>query len=78
MMNPECHFGDHDFLRNGHCKWCNDFNGDWLQWQRYEKADREGRTHFDHFHLTVEAKEKCRRGPSKEWLEMIDDGGALV
>ena len=30
---------------------------------------RDGRYHFGHFHLTVEAKDACHRRPDAEWVE---------
>lgn len=69
MENADCHFGDHWWLNNGWCRDCDAFNGGWLAWQRSEKAIREGRYHFGHFHTTIERKNSCRRQPDAEWVE---------
>lgn len=57
----DCHFGDHDYQKNGWCKWCDSFNGAWLAYQRYEKACDEGRACITHFHKTIAAKQACKR-----------------
>ena len=67
-MNADCHYGDHDFERNGRCRHCDAFNGGWLAWQAQEKAERLGLTHGDHFHRTPEAKAACRREIRYPWL----------
>jgi hypothetical protein len=68
-LNPDCHYGDHRWQDNGWCSDCGAFNGGLLQWQRTEKAIREGRFHFGHFHLTVARKAACRRQPDAEWTD---------
>ena len=40
--DASCHYGDHIFARNGYCTNCYEFSGGWLQYQRFEKAEREG------------------------------------
>ena len=72
--NPDCHFGDHYYLANGHCRDCNAFNGGWLQYMAIEKAQREGRHHGDHFHRTAEAATACRR-PTHDEGPCADKGG---
>lgn len=69
MISADCHYGDHRWLTNGRCAECGAFNGGWLQWQRIEKAIRDGRSHYGHFHLTAEAKTKCQRQPDADWIE---------
>lgn len=68
-----CHFGDHPWATNGYCPWCGAFNGGWLAYQAYEKAEREGRAHFGHYHRSIETKLACRRGPDHEWLEAFGE-----
>jgi hypothetical protein len=77
MVNPDCHFGDHWWLRNGQCRDCSAFNGGWLNWMRVEKAQREGRHHGDHFHLTDAI---AAAGPRKSHAEgpCANAGGCLV
>ena len=55
-----CHYGDHEYGTGAVCKHCYHFNGGLLQWFRFEKADREGRAHVDHFHRTPGAAALCR------------------
>jgi hypothetical protein len=59
--NENCHFNDHDFLGNGRCKWCDKFSVDYLWYIQYEKAERDGRTHGDHFHRTLLTRDKCTK-----------------
>lgn len=64
--NPDCHFGDHYWENNGHCRDCSVFNGGWLQWMAVEKAQREGRHHGDHFHRTIDKAMMCPRATHPE------------
>ena len=70
-MNPDCHYGDHDFERNGRCRHCDAFNGGWLAWQAHEKAERLGLTHGDHFHRTPEAKAACRQDTGRARMNKV-------
>lgn len=74
--NPECHFGDHYWEANGHCRDCLAFNGGWLQWMQVEKAEREGRHHGDHYHRTAEKAAACARPDHASEL-CADTGGCL-
>lgn len=76
MLNPNCHFGDHDFLANGHCKHCDKFNGSWLQWQAHEKAAREGRHHGNHYHWNQTTAMLCKeKTHDREFC--ADNGGCF-
>ena len=66
-MNENCHYGDHDFERNGRCRHCDAFNGGWLAYQAREKAEHLGLTHGDHFHRTAAAKDTCRTETRYPW-----------
>lgn len=55
-----CEIGDHEYDTNGYCRDCASFSGGVLAYQRYEKAQREGRACDDHFHKTLAAKAACR------------------
>lgn len=68
-MTADCDYGDHRWATNGYCLECGHFNAGWLGWQRIEKAIREGRYHFGHFHLTIERKQFCKRLPDPDWIE---------
>lgn len=74
--NPNCHYGDHDFASNGHCDHCDTFNGAWLRWMATEKAEREGRHHGDHYHLTAEKAGACPR-PDHPAGPCSETGGCL-
>ena len=71
--NAECHYGDHSWQANGRCSNCDKFNGGILQWNAFEKAEREGRAHWGHYHRTIERKLACKRGPDPEWIEAYGD-----
>lgn len=58
--NPDCYYGDHTWS-GAVCTRCGKVNGALLSWFRYEKAEREGRAHGDHFHRTLDAKAVCTR-----------------
>ena len=71
--NAQCHYGDHDYADNGYCTNCYKFNGGILQWKAQEKADREGRGHYGHYHRTLEAKQRCTAIADPEWIEAYGD-----
>lgn len=64
-ISADCHFGDHRYA-GAVCSDCGRFDAALLSWLRFEKAEREGRDHGDHFHKTLDAKARCRR---PEWRE---------
>jgi hypothetical protein len=67
-LNADCHYGDHRY--NGAvCDNCGHFNGALLRYFAQEKADREGRGHFGHYHKTMERKIACKRQPEPDWVE---------
>ena len=47
MINPDCHYGDHDWLRNGRCKRCWQFNPGILHLARQEKKERRRVSRID-------------------------------
>lgn len=71
--SADCHYGDHDWS-GGYCKWCGDFNAALLAYARFDKAEKEGRSHGDHFHLTVENAKKCEEkfAKQKHWYYITE------
>jgi hypothetical protein len=76
--DADCHYGDHFWQTNGYCSNCHAFNAGWLQYQAYEKAEKDGRAHFGHYHRTLEAKARCRATPDAEWIEAYGESEVAV
>lgn len=74
--DASCHFGDHEFRGGATCDYCGYFNAALLSWLRAEKAEREGRHHGDHFHLTTAKADACPRKDHPEG-PCGDQGGCL-
>jgi hypothetical protein len=74
--DADCHYGDHDILGNGYCDNCGYFSGGLLQWKAVEKAEREGRHHGNHYHLTDAAAQRCKH-PTHDEGPCGDQGGCM-
>ena len=56
---PPCYVtNDHNY-KGAQCTECGKTSGAMLLLIQYEKAEKEGRCHGDHFHRTLENKAKC-------------------
>jgi hypothetical protein len=75
--NIDCYFGDHRYGGGATCVDCGHFNAPLLSWLRVEKAQREGRHHGDHYHLTAEKAAACPR-PTHDAGPCADRGGCMI
>lgn len=69
MIDPrdaDCHYGDHYWAKNGFCDNCGKFNSGILENYQWEKAEKAGLVHNDHYHRTQKAFSKCRRANTDE------------
>lgn len=76
--DAECHYGDHYYSGEGAtCSNCGFFNAPLLNWLRVEKAQKEGRHHGDHYHLTIEKAKACKT-PTHAEQPCADVGGCMI
>lgn len=76
--DADCHYGDHFYEGNGAtCGNCGYFNAPLLNWLRVEKAQKEGRHHGTHYHLTKAKAETCNNKTHDE-QKCANNGGCFI